>query len=129
MKFFTLRLYATNEAGEPENTYTLEEDEAPEDLGEYMLTKYDGGRGSFFGWNRIRVIDGLTGENINGQQYYERGGQACNAMLVYEELKSPLWRQMMKSLRSTFADPKSQLITLAMIGAAAVIGFIFVMGG
>lgn len=123
MKWMTVRLYLKNEQGEPENTYEVTYDSEPEHPEDYMLTRYDGGkRGSSSQSNRVRFLDGETGENINHQKYYNLGGEGCNSMLVYQELKSPLFRQMVKSLQNYYANPNTQIVTLVIIGLVASVG-------
>ena len=127
-KYITIKTYINDEKGEPDNTYVqiIENDvDNPED---YMVTKYDGKRVTMTKTNRIRFLDGLTGENLNSQKYYEKVVAGCDSRLIYLQLRSPLFKQMLKSLRGVFANPNTQIVTIVAIAGVAAVFFYLYLG-
>lgn len=128
-KWITYEIFLFDEEGKPDNSYLKTiSDEEPPNPEDYLYTNFNGTRSSIFGTHRIRFLDGHTGENLNSQEYYERGVPGCTSQLVFQELKSPLFRQMVQSLRNVFADEKTQVITIGIVGVVAAIAMYLIFG-
>lgn len=128
-KWITYEIFLFDEEGKPDNSYLKTiSDEEPPNPEDYLYTNFNGTRSSIFGKHRIRFLDGHTGENLNSQEYYERGVPGCTSQLVFQELKSPLFRQMVQSLRNVFADEKTQVITIGIVGVVAAIAMYLIFG-
>lgn len=128
-KWITYEIFLVDEEGKPDNSYLKTiSDEEPPNPEDYLYTNFNGTRSSIFGTHRIRFLDGHTGENLNAQEYYERGTTGCTSQLVFQELKSPLFRQMVQSLRNVFADEKTQVITIGIVGVVAAVAMYLIFG-